>query len=481
MTAPQRTNEAHPASSRRSDAIVLFGASGDLARKMTFISLYHLARRGLLDMPIIGVAFSDWDDDGFRSNARAAIEATGETIDESVWNGMSGRMRFVQGDYTKPDTYERVRSALGDSSNPLFYLEIPPGLFLTTVQGLHAAGLTEGARVVIEKPFGHDYDSAVELYAELSKLLNDDQLYRIDHYLGKNAVQDIMVWRFANRMFEPLWNNNNIESVQITMSESFDVSDRGSFYDKVGALKDVIQNHIMQVIGLLAMDPPSKAEPNAIHAQQLEVFQSMRPIGADDCVRGQYEGYLDVDGVADGSTTETFVALKLHIDSWRWAGVPFFIRAGKSLADTATEAVVVFRRPPLRLFEETGCPEPERNRLRFRLGHNDGVQMQVQALDPASKMASKAVVLNVDFSEALGEEKLPYEQLLGDALDGNPTRFATQKIIEATWTALAPVLENPGAIHRYEQGTMGPDLAEEMIREYGGWIPPIGPASDMPA
>ena len=465
----------------RSDAIVLFGASGDLARKMTFISLYHLARRGLLDMPIIGVAFSDWDDETFRAKALAAIEATGTKVDDATWKSMASRMTFVQGDYTKPDTYQRVKSALAGSSNPLFYLEIPPGLFLVTVQGLHGAGLVKNARVVIEKPFGHDYQSAVDLYAELMKLIDDDQLYRIDHYLGKNAVQDIMVWRFANRMFEPLWNNNNIESVQITMSESFDVSDRGSFYDKVGALKDVIQNHIMQVIGLLAMDPPSKAEPEPIHAQQLEVFQSMRPVQPGDYIRGQYEGYLDVDGVEEGSTTETFVALKVHIDSWRWAGVPFFIRAGKSLADTATEAVVVFRRPPLRLFEETDCPDPERNRLRFRLGHNDGVQMQVQALDPSSHMASKAVVLNVDFNEALGEEKLPYEQLLGDALEGNATRFATQRIIEGTWTALAPILENPGPVEVYKPGTMGPESADEMIREYGGWIQPIGPASDMPA
>jgi len=481
MTAAINTPDHKSKNTERNDAIVLFGASGDLAKKMTFISLYHLAARGLLEMPIIGVAFSDWDDETLRKNARTAIEDAGQEIDEKVWKPMSERMSFVQGDYTKPDTYERVKKALGSSTNPLFYLEIPPGLFLTTVQGLHAAGLVEKGRVVIEKPFGHDYDSAVELYDELAKLLRDEQLYRIDHYLGKNAVQDIMVWRFANRMFEPLWNSHNIESIQITMSESFDVSDRGSFYDKVGALKDVIQNHIMQVVGLLAMDPPSRATPDAIHAQQLEVFDAMRPISPDDYVRGQYEGYLDVEGVEKDSKTETFVSLKVHIDSWRWAGVPFFIRAGKSLAHTATEAIVVFRHPPLELFKEHGCPHPERNRLRFRLGHNDGVQMQVQALDPSSKMASKAVVLNVDFSEALGKEKLPYEQLLGDALDGNATRFATQKIIEGTWTALDPILKNPGPVHPYKQGTMGPECCCDMIKEYGGWIEPISGASDRPA
>lgn len=457
----------------RSDALVIFGISGDLAKKMTFISLYHLATRGLLDLPVIGVAFSDWTDEDLRAHARESIEASGTAIDEKVWSSFSANLRYIKGDYTKAETFTAVKDAVGSAKAPLFYLEIPPGLFLATVQGLHGAGLLTNARVVIEKPFGHDYDSAVELYGQLAEMLHEDQIYRIDHYLGKNAIQDIMVWRFANRMFEPMWNNAHIESIQITMAESFDVSDRGSFYDKVGALKDVVQNHIMQIIGLLSMDPPSTAEPAAIHAQQLHAFESMRPIAAADHVRGQYDGYLDVEGVAEDSDTETFVALKIFIDSWRWAGVPFFVRAGKSLGCTATEAVVVYRRLPLQLFNEASCEEPERNRLRFRLGHDDGVQMQVQALDPAAKMASKPVVLNVDFSEALGSEKLPYEQLLGDALEGNATRFATQKIIEGTWRALDGILKDPGEVHVYQPGTMGPEAADALTEDYGGWIAPV--------
>ncbi|HAW94740.1 MAG TPA: glucose-6-phosphate dehydrogenase [Phycisphaerales bacterium] len=460
-------------SQNRSDALVIFGISGDLARKMTFISLYHLATRGLLDLPVIGVAFSDWTDEDLRAHARESIEASGTTIDENVWSTFSANLSYIKGDYTKTETFDAVKEAVGHAKAPLFYLEIPPGLFLATIQGLHGADLLSTARVVIEKPFGHDYDSAVELYDQIAEMLREDQIYRIDHYLGKNAIQDIMVWRFANRMFEPMWNNAHIESIQITMAESFDVSDRGSFYDKVGALKDVVQNHIMQIIGLLSMDPPSTAEPAAIHAQQLHAFESMRPVETADHVRGQYKGYLDVEGVEEDSNTETFVALKIFIDSWRWAGVPFFVRAGKSLGCTATEAVVVYRRLPLQLFNGASCEEPERNRLRFRLGHDDGVQMQVQALDPAAGMASKPVVLNVDFSEALGTEKLPYEQLLGDALEGNPTRFATQKIIEGTWKALDGILRDPGELHVYEPGTMGPEAAERMTEDYGGWIPPV--------
>ena len=474
--------DATNSNKNRSDALVVFGASGDLAKKMTFVSLYRLAARGLLDIPVIGVAFSDWSDDDFRQHAKDAIKNCGQEIDETVWKTMASRMTFINGDYAKDETYQNVKTRLGSSKNPLFYLEIPPVLFLKTVQGLHKAGLTENSRVVIEKPFGNDYKSAVKLYRDLRLMLHQEQIYRIDHYLGKNAVEDIMVWRFANRIFEPLWNNNNIESVQITMSESFDVADRGNFYDRVGAIKDVVQNHIMQVIGLLSMEPPSKSTADAIHAEQLQIFDSMHPVDSKHCVVGQYDGYLDVDGVAEGSKTETFVALRIEIDSWRWAGVPFFLRAGKSLGSTATEAVVVFKKPPLKLFDSVGCPQPEQNRLRFRLGHNDGVQMQIQALDPSvNRLASSPVTMNVDFKTSLGKEKLPYETLLGDALVGDSTKFTTQKIIEGTWKALLPILDNPGKLHTYKPGTMGPVAADDLIKDYGGWIEPVGKASEMPA
>ena len=455
------------------DVFVQFGASGDLAKKMTFVSLYRLARRGRLRVPIVGVAVDPWDDDTYRAHFRAGVEAAGEKLDQALWDRLAAGMRYVQGDYTKPDTYARVREAIGGAAHPLFYLEIPPNLFETVVRGVTEAGMAAGARFVVEKPFGHDLQSAIDLQNRLTHLVDDTQIYRIDHYLGKNAVEDIMVWRFANRMIEPLWNRTHIDCVMITMAEAFDVADRGSFYDRVGAVKDVVQNHIMQVIGLLAMEPPTRNRPAAIHAEQVKVFDEMHPVDPAATVRGQYAGYQSVPGVRPQSATETYVALRVEIDSWRWASVPFYVRAGKSLAVTATEVDVRFHRAPLQLFHEAKGRRPEPNLLRLRIGPVDGIQLALQAKHPGGRLESEPVTLDLDFRTELGDEPLPYELLLGDAVEGDATLFSTPEMIEGTWRVLDPLLGNPGPVHGYAPGTMGPAEADRLVARHGGWIDPL--------
>jgi len=458
----------------KSDVLVLFGASGDLARKMTFPSLYRLARRKLLNVPIVGVSFSDWKTADLKEYARRAIRDAGIRVDAKVFARMTRGMKFVKGDYSKPGTFRDLKAALGKAKRPLFYLEIPPSLFEMVTYNLQKAGLIEGARVVIEKPFGHDLASAQALNASLLKVLREEQLYRIDHYLGKEPVQDLLVWRFGNTLFEPVWNRRYVSNVQITMAEAFGVEDRGSFYDAVGALKDVVQNHMMQVVALLAMEPPTSASAHCLHEEQVKVFASMRPIDPKNFVRGQYDGYRKVEGVKKGSRTATYCALRIDIDSWRWEGVPFFLRTGKALAATATEAVVEFRGPPKRFFDAPGVAIPQTNRLRFRLGSNAGVGLDVQAKRPGEGMHSEAVTLNVDFSQALGDSPLPYERLLGDALTGDPTLFATERAVEGTWAAIDGILGDTGPAHRYAKGSMGPKEADRLTAAYGGWTAPLG-------
>src|SRR5215468_5668697 len=361
------------------DVLVIFGITGDLAKKQTFRALYRLERRGELRCPVVGAARDEWSATTLREHARQAIEDSGEKISEPVFQRLAGRLSMVSGDYQDPKTYDRVGHAVGERRNPVFYLEIPPSLFGRVVEGLAGAGLTKGARVAVEKPFGHDLASARALNAELHRFLSESQIYRIDHFLAKEPTMDIVFLRFTNSIFEPLWNRDHIQSVQITMAEDFGVDDRGSFYDPVGALRDVVQNHLLQLVGLIASEPPSVADADGIHDKQVEVFRSIPPADVRHYVRGQYDGYLSVPGVSPGSQTETFAALRLEIDNGRWLGVPFFIRAGKALAAQATEVRIIFKLPPQLAFAQH---PPHPDEFILRIDPHPGADLMVQAMKP---------------------------------------------------------------------------------------------------
>jgi glucose-6-phosphate 1-dehydrogenase len=451
------------------DVFVVFGITGDLAKVMTFRSLYRLEGRGLLTCPIVGVAVDDWTEDHLRDHARESIVGTGEALDEQVFDRFAARLSYVQGDFADAATYERVSTAIKGAAHPVFYLEIPPFLFGTVVKGLADAGITDNARVVVEKPFGHDQDSAQALAGELHQYLDESQIYRIDHFLGKMGIEELLYLRFANTMFEPVWDRNSLESVQITMAESFGVEDRGHFYDPVGALRDVVVNHLMQVVSATAMEAPS--DPRAIKDGQLAVFRAVATADPKHYVRGQYEGYLDTPGVAQGSTTETYAALRLDIDSWRWSGVPFFIRTGKHLPATQTEVRLIFKRPPRLGFGFTGDRAPEPDQLVIKLDPSTGIRLLVDARR-ADAPGPEAINLDMEFSEEGGEGATPYEVLLHAAMVGQSTRFTRQDGVEETWRIMQPLLDAPPPVHPYPQGSWGPSAADDVVAGHGVWHHP---------